>query len=131
MNSKHKKVNKLVSLRDSSEILHYDDLSKANLLNKYFSSVFTKNQYTDDVINNDSGICIGSFCFNENHIKILIEKLNICKAAGPDGIHAKVIKECSCIFPHIFNTIFHISLREGKIPQQWKEANVRALQKRK
>ena len=70
---------------------HYDDLSKANLLNKYFSSVFTKNQYTDDVINNDSGICIGSFYFNENHIKILIEKLNICKAAGPDGIHAKVI----------------------------------------
>ena len=62
--------------------------------------------------------------FNENHIKILIEELNICKAAGPDGIHAKVIKECSCIFPHIFNTIFHISLREGKIPQQWKEANV-------
>ena len=98
VNSKHKKVNKLVSLRDSSEILHYDDLSKANLLNKYFSSVFTKNQYTDDVINNDIGICIGSFYFNENHIKILIEKLNICK----DGIHAKVIKECSCIFfPYI------------------------------
>ena len=114
MNSKHKKVNKLVSLRDSSEILHYDDLSKANLLNKYFSSVFTKNQYTDDVINNDIGICIGSFYFNENHIKILIEKLNICKAAGPDGIHAKVIKDCSWFFSHIFNTIFHISLQGGE-----------------
>ena len=61
MNSKHKKVNQLVSLRDSSEILHYDDLSKANLLNKYFSYVFTKNQYTDDVINNDIGICLGHF----------------------------------------------------------------------
>ena len=36
VNSKHKKVTKLLSLRDSSEILHYDDLSKANLLNDYF-----------------------------------------------------------------------------------------------
>ena len=35
VNSKHKKVNKLVSLRDSSETLHYDNLSKANLLNEY------------------------------------------------------------------------------------------------
>ena len=42
MNSKHKKVNKLVSLRDSSEIVHYDDLSKANLLNEYFSSVLRR-----------------------------------------------------------------------------------------
>ena len=29
-----------------------------------------------------------------------------------------------------FNTVFHISLREGKIPQQWKEVNVRALLKK-
>ena len=71
---------------------------------------------------------LGHFIFNENHIKILIDKLNICKAARPDGIHAKVIKECSCMFSYdIFNTIFHINVMEGKIPQQWKESNVRAL----
>ena len=49
VNSKHKKVNKLVSLRDSSEFFHYDDSSMANFLNEYFSYVFTKNQYTDDL----------------------------------------------------------------------------------
>ena len=83
VNSKHKKVNKLLRLRD---------LSKANFLNKYFSSFFTKDEYTDDVLNNDVGN--GSFYFNENHLKTLIEKLNICKASGPDIIHAKVINEC-------------------------------------
>ena len=47
----------------------------------YVASVFIKDQYTDDVINNDIGICIGSLYFNENHIKIIIEKLYIYKAA--------------------------------------------------
>ena len=34
------------------------------------------------------------------------------------------------MLPHIFNNIIHISLSEGKIPQQWKEVNVRALYKK-
>ena len=60
----------------------------------------------------------------------LIEKLNICKAAGPHGILAKVIKDCSCIFFPIYNTIFHRGLMEGEIFQKWNEAHVRALYKK-
>ena len=89
-----------------------------------------KNQYTDDVINNVIGIRIGSFYFNKNLINTLIEKLNICKATGPDGTHAKIIKECSCIFPHILNTIVHVSLMERKNTPTIEEANVIALYKK-
>ena len=43
------------------------------------------------------------------------------------GIHANVIKECSMIFALICNNIFHKSLKEGLLPNQWKVANVRGL----
>ena len=44
------------------------------------------------------------------------------KAAGPDGFHAKIIEECYIIFTK--------SLQEGKLPDQWKQANVKALYKK-
>ena len=35
------KQNKLYQLKDPEGIVHYDDIGKANLLNEYFTSVFT------------------------------------------------------------------------------------------
>ena len=35
------KVNKLCQIKDPEGIVHYDDIGKANLLNEYFTSVFT------------------------------------------------------------------------------------------
>ena len=51
-------------------------------------------------------------------------------AAGPDGFHAKIIKECKFIFSKVFYIIFTKSLHEGKLPDQWKQANVKALYKK-
>ena len=61
---------------------------------------------------------------------LIIDKLNFPKAAGPDGIHSKIIKECSDIFSFVFNLIFHKSINKGASPKQWKEGTVRALYKK-
>ena len=42
----------------------------------------------------------------------------------------KLLRNIPIYFVHIFNRNGHISLMEGKIPQQWKEANVRAFYKK-
>ena len=56
--------------------------------------------------------------------------MNCSKAAGPDGIHSKIIKECSDIFSFIFDLIFHMSIKEGTLPKQWKEGTVSVLHKK-
>ena len=75
-------------------------------------------------------VLIGSLYFTTQDILILIDKLNCSKAAGPHGIHSKIIKECSDIFSFIFYLIFHKSIKEGTLPKQWKEGTVRALHKK-
>ena len=98
MNSKHKKLNKLVSLRDSWEILHYDYLNQANLLNEHFSYVLRrisilvffqedyifKNQQTtaQDSRNKDKGKCSESMIeektrYNNNNNNNIYLKSNI------------------------------------------------------
>ena len=71
-----------------------------------------------------------SIYFTPKDILLLIDKLNCSKAAGPDGIHPKIIKECTDIFSFVFNLIFHKSIKEGALPKQWKEGTVRALYKK-
>ena len=132
INGKVKKHNQLVAIKDSDGILCYDDISKAKLLNDYFASVFTVDQ---EEHSNDRSIDmlesgIGSILFTSRDILKYIDKLNCSKASGPDGIHSKIIKECSDVFSSIFYVIFHKSMKEGILPSQWKDGNVRALFKK-
>ena len=51
-----------------------------------------------------------------------IDKLNVSKAPGPDGIHARIIKEGKESFSTVFHLILKKSLNEGLLPKQWKQA---------
>ena len=108
--------------------MHYYDIGKANLLNEYFTYVFTVHTGFKGCATLENGI--GSIYFSTKYILILIDKLNCSKAAGPDGIHFKTIKECSDIFSFILYLIYYKSIKEGTLPKQWKEGTVRALYKK-
>ena len=41
-------------------------------------------------------------CSDTTRRRLLIDKLNCSKAAEPDGIHSKIITECSDIFSSVF-----------------------------
>ena len=88
--AKNMKQNKLCQIKDPEGIVHYDDIGKANLLNEYFTSVFTVDTAFEEYATLDNGI--GSIYFTQKDILLLIENLNCSKAAGPDGIHSKIIK---------------------------------------
>ena len=95
------KQKKLYQIKDPEGKVHYDDIGKANLLNEYFTSVFTADTAFEEYTTLDNGI--GSIYFTPKDILLPIDKLNCSKAAGPDGIHSKIIKECSDIFSFVFN----------------------------
>ena len=67
---------------------------------------------------------------NRHLILETIGKLNVSKAPGPDGIHARIIKVCKESFLTVFHVIFKKSLNKGLLPKQWKQANVKALFKK-
>ena len=90
LKQRNMKQNKLYQIKDPEGIVHYDDNGKANLLNAYFTSVFTVDTAFEEYATLDNGI--GLIYFTPKDILLLIDKLNCSKADGPDGIHSKIIK---------------------------------------
>ena len=46
------------------------------------------------------------------------------KAPGPDGLNARVLKECSTQISPILALIYNESLAQGNVPDYWQHANV-------
>jgi hypothetical protein len=40
-------------------------------------------------------------------------------ASGPDNIHGRILKECTTQIAPILTTLFSLSLKTGKIPEDW------------
>ena len=54
----------------------------------------------------------------------LLNNLNIHKVPGPDGLSARVLKECSSEIAPVLTYIFNESLTQGAVPDDWRQANV-------
>ena len=58
-----------------------------------------------------------------------LKKLNAKKASGPDGLPGRLIKEFACEFSIPVTDIFNSSLKEGVVPQMWKDATIAPIPK--
>ena len=54
----------------------------------------------------------------------LLDGFNVHKAPGPDGLNARVLKECSAQISPILALIYNESLAQGNVPDDWRHANV-------
>ena len=108
----------------------------AEVLNKYFSSVFT----TEDIsslpvpftkFEGNKSEYLGQLFVTPVMIANKIKKMKDNKSPGVDGIPPKLLKE---IVEHLFSTplekLFNLSLEEGIVPSEWKEANITPLFKK-
>ena len=61
-----------------------------------------------------------------------LKRINISKSKGPDGIHPKLLKELehNSSFVSAVTKLFQTCASSGKIPEQWKTANVTSLYKK-
>ena len=115
---KNTKTGDVSTLEDNHGQLITSDITGAKLLNNYFSSVFVKD--TDDnifLLNVNQSIS-DNIDINRHLILEAIDKLNVSTAPGPDGIHARIIKECKESFSIVFQFIFKKNLNEGLLPKQ-------------
>ena len=64
---------------------------------------------------------------DEVTIKDKLERLNVCKSVGPDGIHPRILKEQCDHLCKPLHKLFNKSLSEGQLPDDLKQAKVSAI----
>ena len=61
---------------------------------------------------------------------LLLKNINPSKAAGPDGIHGMVLKNCAASLATPLTKLFNISYVTGCVPEDWKLASVVPVHKK-
>ena len=59
-----------------------------------------------------------------------LSSLNPNKAPGPDGLHPRLLKNRANTLTRPLFLIYSQSLKNGKIPSEWKKANIMPIFKR-
>jgi hypothetical protein len=111
--------------------LHTSNREKAELLNKQFKSVFTK----DD--SNAQSRLIGPAYPPIKQLEIrsegifkLLRNLNVSKASGPDNISCRILKELAPELAPCLTGLYTQSLHLGELPKDWLNANISPLFKK-
>ena len=112
------------SLRENV-ILKTDTLDKANICNRQFESAFTRESDTEIPSKGTSPFSpMGEITVDPKGVLKLLNNLNIHKASGPDGLSARVLKECSSEISLMLALIYNESLAQGTVPDDWRQTNV-------
>jgi hypothetical protein len=122
------------ALRAANGELQTEGQQICSILNDCFYDVFTKEPHdimptfedrTYKHINPSA-----SELYNRYTIWARLEKLDVNKAIGPDGIHSRVLKECAEAMSTPLTIIFQRSHIEGRAPKLFKQANVSPIFKK-
>ena len=106
---------------------------KASTFNKYFAAQCTPFQ-TDSVLPGlvyHTSSRLSFFEITLDDVSDIIKVLDVNKAHGPDNISVKMIKLCGDGICVPLRIIFRTIMETGTFPDQWKEANVTPVHKKK
>ena len=106
---------------------------KASIFNKYFAEQCTP-FLTDSILPPlvyHTTNRLSSFEISLEDIKSIIKVLKANKAHGPDMISVQIIKLCGDDLSTPLKIIFQNILKTGIFPEQWKEANVTPVHKKR
>ena len=108
------------------------DEEKADVLLNFFTSVFTQED-TNDLPHFETK-CETKLSFiniSETQMLKALNNLKTNKSPGPDNIHPKILKQLSKELSHPLTLLFNKTISDGKIPSDWKVAEVRPIFKKR
>ena len=94
--------------------------------------MFTKEDVstTPDLPEREIAYSMADVVITVQEVKEALSKLKENKAPGVDGIHPKILNRCSSTVCLPLQKIFQMTLVDGSLPRDWKDANVTALHKK-
>ena len=114
---------KLGPLKDENGADINDDFCRADLLSRYFGSVFKTDQECRTLPTNKKPTNqLNRITITIEDVKKAIKTLKPNKACGPDNIHAKILIECKDTLAEPLTRIFNKSLSDAKVPTAWKNS---------
>ena len=139
LGSFYKYVNKKLSSRcgigclkrvDGS--LSNDPKEKAELLNKYFASVFTMDDGCSHILPSrvSTGEGLSSVTFTSSKVFKKLNKLRPGTACGPDGIQAELLKNASSSLSFPLAQLYQFLFSSSTVPREWKLASVTPIFKK-
>ena len=72
---------------------------------------------------------LSSLIVTPEEVKFVLKSIHVGKAAGPDGISNRVLRELSVELSNHFCHLFNCSLQTGVFPDTWKLSNVTPIDK--
>ena len=112
-------------LKDQGKI-HADPVDKANILNRHYESVFTKEKEDDDtpVLQGNPYPEMPNVMISQEGVLKLLKMTNPQKASRPDMIPAHILMDLSDVIAPILTIIFQRTLTLKEVSEDWKSANV-------
>ena len=108
------------------------DEEKAEVLNQFFSSVYTVEDLVNIPTKAQTNVqeILSDIDFSSDDIMKILSNLKADKSPGPDKIHPSVLKECADVLAYPLYLLFRKSLNEGSLPQDWKDGYVTPIFKK-
>ena len=109
-----------------------DELEKANVLNDFFRDQTLVDDTNIDLPVIDQYVAhsyFSSLQLTPSEVETVLKSLPIGKAAGPDGINNRILRELAVELSVPFCSLFNQSLRTGNFPACWKVSHVCPIHK--
>ena len=135
INRKLKTQTFLPPMIDNNKCLITDPLEKANLINNYFSSVFTKDDNQTPILrypeDHEAITTMPPVTITPSVVNRSIKHLKNSVSHSPDGIPSYFLRNVAQSVCHPLSTIFNLSLQKQEVPDLWRTANVKPIHKNK
>ena len=130
--SKVKSHSSVTNLKKDDSSMTNTDQDKAEVLNDFFASVFTRENQDEIPTIDDKQFDkpLDNITISAELVEKVLKGLNPGKSMGPDEINPLLLKTMSRVFSVPLARIFQESLTSGTLPKVWKDARVTPLFKK-
>jgi hypothetical protein len=112
-------------------------LKKKNVSTPTLPRCFLNRPYTVSA-DRDNLLAEENLCSEYEELQVTVDELvdaylntlDTTKACGPDGISARLLKECSFQIAPSLCELFNYSLRIGRLPSEWKAVDITTTHKK-
>ena len=121
----------MLSNPKDKDSMKYDNIERANILQQQFTSVFTREPEGElPTIDKKTDIEIHNLLISTDMVLKELMNLKVSKSCGPDELHPRLLTELCNHLAEPIALIFNTSMRDGRLPYDWKRAFISPIFKK-